>query len=114
MELFGVGPLELLFFLLLVLMIYNPKDIVAVAKKLARALRSLYRSEGYRMVKHASDELRKLPDVLAREAELDHLKQIGKELEQDMQKSVNFEPVRFDQDGEAAGAPVDLALPPRL
>jgi sec-independent protein translocase protein TatB len=72
-DLFGVGPLELLLVVLLALVLFGPKDIANHARSAGRFLNRLYKSEGWRTMTQASSALRNLPNRLAREAELDQL-----------------------------------------
>ncbi len=73
MEIFGVGPLEVLLIVLLVVVLFRPKDIVQTARSAGRFLNRLYRSEGWRTLLRTSETLRTLPNRLAREAELEDL-----------------------------------------
>lgn len=73
MEIFGIGPLELLLVLLLALALVGPRDMGKHARGVGRALRRLYRSEEWAAVQQASRNLRSLPSRLAREAELEEL-----------------------------------------
>jgi Sec-independent protein translocase protein TatA len=84
MEFLGVGPLELIFILLLVILIFNPKDIAGGAKTVGKNLQKVYRSDTFRVVKKASDEIRELPSRLAKEAELEDLQQINQELKKEL------------------------------
>jgi len=80
MEFLGIGPLELLFILLIVVLVFNPKDLAGGAKTIGRTLNRLYKSENYRILQKTSQELRHLPQRLAREANLEELEaQIKKE-----------------------------------
>lgn len=80
MELFGVGPLEILLVVLLALVLFGPKDLARNARSAGRFLNRLYKSEGWRSMVQASTALRNLPNRLAREAELDELDQVRREL----------------------------------
>jgi len=82
MEFLGVGPLELFLILLFVILLFNPKDIAEGARTVGRNLQKIYRSDSYRVVKQASDEIRELPSRLAKEAELEDLQQIQQEIQQ--------------------------------
>jgi Sec-independent protein translocase protein TatA len=77
MELFGIGPMELFFIFIIIILVVGPKDIQKAARTFGRLLNRLYRSPGYNMVRQASDELRNLPARLAREAQLDDLKDLS-------------------------------------
>jgi sec-independent protein translocase protein TatB len=80
MDIFGVGPLEILLILLLALVLFGPKDIANNARSAGRFLNRLYKSEGWRTMVQASTTLRNLPNRLAREAELEQLEQVRRDL----------------------------------
>ena len=79
MDLFGVGPLELLLVVLLALVLFGPKDIANNARSAGRFLNRLYKSEGWRTMTQASSALRNLPNRLAREAELEQVDQVRRD-----------------------------------
>lgn len=76
MDILGIGPLELIFVLVIALIIIGPKDMGKTARRIGRFLNRLYRSEGWRAFLEASRNLRSLPSRLAREAELEELRQV--------------------------------------
>ncbi len=80
MEFLGIGPLELMFILLLVLLVFGPKDIAGMARSIGQFLNRLYRSENYKIIQKTSDELRNLPNRLAREAQLEELQKEMKDV----------------------------------
>lgn len=73
MEILGIGPLELLFILLIALIILGPGDMVKAGRTLGRFLRKVITSSEWRTVQKASRELRYLPNRLMREASLEDL-----------------------------------------
>jgi len=73
MEILGIGPLELLFILLIALIILGPGDMVKAGRTLGRLLRKVITSSEWRTVQKASRELRYLPNRLMREASLEDL-----------------------------------------
>ncbi len=75
MNLFGIGPLEAIFFILIMLIILGPADMVKVGRTLGTTLRKLWTSPTWRMIFTASDTLRKLPTTLVREAGVEELRQ---------------------------------------
>jgi len=93
MELFGIGPLELFFILLIALIILGPGDMVKAGLTLGHLLRKIITSPEWRTVQKASHELRNLPNRLMREASLDDLSKdladfnnIGGQLNRDLKK----------------------------
>ncbi len=89
MELFGIGPMELIFILIIILLVVGPKDIEKFARNFGKFLNRMYKSPGYNMVRQASDELRNLPARLAREAQLDELQNMDefKQIKSDLQEA---------------------------
>jgi Sec-independent protein translocase protein TatA len=80
MEFLGIGPLELLLIIILALVVFSPKDIAGGGKAVGRWINRLYRSDTYRSMKQVSQELQDLPNRLAREAHLEELKDLQKEV----------------------------------
>jgi sec-independent protein translocase protein TatB len=81
-EILGIGPLEVVLVVLLALVLFGPKDIVRNTRSAGRFLSRLYKSEGWRTMLEASSALRNLPNRLAREAELEELDTVRRELEE--------------------------------
>lgn len=80
MEIFGIGGPELLFILVIALLLIGPRDLGKTGRSVGRFLNQLYRSESWRTLNEASRTLRNLPNRLAREAALDELDQVRKDL----------------------------------
>jgi sec-independent protein translocase protein TatB len=81
-EFLGIGPLELVFIILIALVVIGPKDISRLARSAGRFLNRMYRSEAWKTLTQASRDLQNLPNRLAREAELEDLSQVRKTLEE--------------------------------
>ncbi len=79
MEIFGIGPLELLLILLLALIILGPKDMERIGKAAGQALNKLVKSDTWKTVRQASEKMKTLPNDLMREAELDELRKTFKD-----------------------------------
>lgn len=73
MDFLGVGPMELVFIIIIALVLIGPRDIGKTARSLGRFLNRLYKSETWRMLLDTSRTLRHLPERLAREAALEEL-----------------------------------------
>ncbi|HSB66127.1 MAG TPA: twin-arginine translocase TatA/TatE family subunit [Anaerolineales bacterium] len=93
MEILGIGPLELIFILLIALIILGPGDMVKAGRTLGRFLRKVVSSSEWRTVQKASRELRYLPNRLMREANMEDLSKdladinkIGGQLKSDIKK----------------------------
>ncbi|HEY43143.1 MAG TPA: hypothetical protein G4O11_04095 [Anaerolineae bacterium] len=102
MDFLGVGPLELIFIIIIALVLIGPRDIGKVARTMGRFLNRLYKSDTWRMLLDTSRTLRHLPERLAREAALEELdlarkaameelvsaRQIAQEIGQEIAKDV--------------------------
>jgi len=77
MEILGVGPLELFFILIIALIVLGPKDMVKAGRTIGQFMRKVVTSPTWRAVNQTSNELRRLPNRLMREAGIEeNLKQI--------------------------------------
>ena len=85
MDIFGIGPTELVFIILIALILLGPKEMEKTGRTIGRFLRDMTKSEGWRAFRDTSRELRNLPNRLMREANLEDLEKdvgkIGKEIE---------------------------------
>jgi len=85
MDIFGIGPTEIVFILLLALILLGPKDMEKTGRTIGRFLRDITHSEGWRAFRDTSREIRNLPNRLMREANIEDLQKdvgkIGKEIE---------------------------------
>ena len=77
MDIFGVGPLELTFILLIALIVLGPNDMVKAGKSFGKFMRKIVTSPSWKALQTTSQELKNLPQKLIREAGLD---EIDKEL----------------------------------
>jgi len=86
MDIFGIGPTELAFIILIALIVLGPKDMEKTARTIGRWLRDMTTSEGWRAFRDTSREIRNLPNRLMREANLEDLdkdvNKIGKEIKE--------------------------------
>ena len=86
MDIFGIGPTELVFIILIALIMLGPKDMEKTSRTIGRWLRDLTTSDGWRAFRDTSREIRNLPNRLMREANLEDLEKdvgkIGKEIKE--------------------------------
>ncbi len=68
MDFLGIGPLEVIFVLLIALIIFGPKDIARAGRTIGRFLRTVVKSDGWKAFQEASKGMRNLPNTLMREA----------------------------------------------
>ena len=89
MEFLGIGPSELFFIILIAIIILGPKDMQKAGKIVGRWLNQFIRSDGYKALQRASREIRNLPTTLMREANLDEIQSIGKDIQRDLRQSID-------------------------
>lgn len=71
MEFLGIGPLEFIFILIIGLIVLGPNDMVKAGRTIGKFLRQLITSPNWRILQQTSQDLRKLPNKLIRDAGLD-------------------------------------------
>jgi Sec-independent protein translocase protein TatA len=77
MEVLGVGPLEFFFILIIALIVLGPKDMVKAGRTIGQFMRKVVTSPTWKAVNQTSNELRRLPNRLMREAGIEeNMKQI--------------------------------------
>ena len=79
MQIFGIGPLELLFILVIMILVLGPKGMVRAARELGKWIRKLVRSPIWSEIIDTSRKIREMPTKIIREAgierEIDELRQ---------------------------------------
>jgi Sec-independent protein translocase protein TatA len=82
MEILGIGPLEFLLIIVIMLLVLGPKEMVATAGKIGRFIRQVVRSPIWGTVMQTSKEVRDLPNRIIREAgleqEIAQIKEVAK------------------------------------
>lgn len=68
MQIFGIGPLEFLFILVIMILVLGPRGMVRAAREAGKAIRKLTRSPLWAEIVGASHEVRNLPTRIIREA----------------------------------------------
>jgi Sec-independent protein translocase protein TatA len=94
MEILGVGPLEIMFILIIALIIMGPQDMVKTGKTIGRFLRRIITSPTWHTVQQTSREIKYLPNKLIRDAGLEEdiqeIEKLGKEVTQTIQTKPEF------------------------
>src|SRR5512142_2339164 len=80
MEFLGIGPSELLFIVIIALIILGPRDMQKAGRALGKWMRRIVTSDGWRLFQQTSREIQTLPNRLMREAALDELKEMQKDI----------------------------------
>ncbi len=110
MDFLGIGPLELLFIIIIAIVVFGPRDIAKTGKTAGRLLNQLFRSDGWRMFNEASNTLRTLPNRLAREAALDELDAVRQSVKETSEQ-VAHEATQMDASMRAWTKPEDPTPP---
>jgi Sec-independent protein translocase protein TatA len=79
MEILGIGPLEILLILILVLIIFGPKEVDKAGKTIGKSLNKFIRSDTWETINRTSKEIKNLPNRLMREAGLEDLEKTAQE-----------------------------------
>jgi uncharacterized protein YjiS (DUF1127 family) len=99
MDILGVGPLELIFILIIALIVLGPSDMVKAGRTIGKFLRQVVTSPTWRAVIRTSSELRTLPNKLIRDAGLEEdLKEIQDVTKQAIPPDLNSDLSKWQQD----------------
>ena len=88
MEIFGIGPPELIFIVIIAIIVLGPKDMQKAGKTIGKWLRDTVTSDSWKLFQQTTRELRNLPNRLMREANED-LNKIGDELNTSINSTEN-------------------------
>lgn len=80
MEILGIGASELIFILLIAIIVLGPKDMQKAGRTIGRWLNQFIHSDGWKALQRASKEIRNLPTTLMREANIEELQQIDRDI----------------------------------
>ena len=76
MNIFGIGPLEIIFVLIIGILVLGPEGMIETGRKLGKFLRSIIKSTWWQNVRKGVSEIQYLPQRLMREAELEELNEL--------------------------------------
>jgi Sec-independent protein translocase protein TatA len=82
MEVLGIGPSELFFIVLIAVILLGPRDLQKAGRTIGKWMRRVVTSDGWRLFQQTSHEIQTLPNRLMREAALDELRELQKDLRQ--------------------------------
>lgn len=71
MDILGIGPLEFILILIIAFIVLGPSDMVKAGRTMGRFLRKIVTSPTWRAVTQTSNEIRRIPNKLMREAGLE-------------------------------------------
>ena len=87
MNILGIGPLEFLLILIIMLVVLGPKDMVATGRKIGRFIRNVIRSPYWSTIMETSKEIRDIPAKLVREAGIEEdIAQLKKDTQESLQQ----------------------------
>jgi sec-independent protein translocase protein TatB len=86
MEFLGIGPSELLFIIIIALIVLGPRDMQKAGRTIGKWLRRIVTSDGWKLFQQTSREIQTLPNRLMREAALEELQEMQKDLQKDMRQ----------------------------
>lgn len=89
MEILGIGPLEIFLILILVLIIFGPKEIDKAGKTIGKGLNQFIRSDAWKTINRTSQEIKNLPNRLMREAGLEDLEKAAKEIPSQKENTIH-------------------------
>ena len=113
MDILGIGPLELIFILIIALIVLGPSDMVKAGRTIGRFLRQVVTSPTWRAVTRTSDELRTLPNRLIREAGLEEdFKQIESATKEAKPPNLNSDLSKWQEDINAWTTPHTIGKEP--
>jgi sec-independent protein translocase protein TatB len=115
MEILGVGLPEMVFIVLIALILLGPKEMLEASRTIGKALRKFITSPTWQAMRTTGQELQQLPTKLMREAGLEELEQMGKEMQgmtKDLQDATRIDPravsVNFDEKQTILPSPAAL------
>jgi Sec-independent protein translocase protein TatA len=113
MDILGIGPLELIFILIIALIVLGPSDMVKAGRTIGRFLRQVVTSTTWRAVTRTSDELRTLPNKLIRDAGLEEdFKEIQAATKGAIPPSLNSDLSKWQEDIDTWTTPPSIGKHP--
>ena len=106
MEVFGIGPLELLFIFIIILVVLGPNEMVSSAKKLAAWIRKLRESELFKTSKEIAEMPKKIMKETGLEDELSQIRDLSsRTVDGVVHQALNEEKKQKDSNKKAIEAP---------
>jgi Sec-independent protein translocase protein TatA len=78
MNIFGIGPLEIIFVFIIGILVLGPDGMIEAGKKMGKLMRSIIKSTWWKNIRQGMNEIQHLPHRLMREAELEELNELRK------------------------------------
>lgn len=90
MEIFNIGPWELVLILVLALIVFGPERMVDYSKTAARLVRKVVRSPFWRDLVSTSEEIKDIPRQIVKEANLEESLRDLKDLQNTIRKPLDL------------------------
>jgi len=114
MDILGVGPLELIFILIIALIVLGPSDMVKAGRTIGKFLRQIVTSPTWRAVTRTSEELRTLPNKLIRDAGLEEdFKEIQDAAKSVVPSSTDTDISKWEEDLDTWTTPPSIGKQPQ-
>jgi sec-independent protein translocase protein TatB len=84
MEILGIGASELVFVVIIALIVLGPKDMQKAGRTIGKWMRDIVTSDGWKAFQKTSNELRKLPAQMMRDAN-EELDKFNKDIKSGME-----------------------------
>ena len=95
MEILGIGLPEMAFIVLIALILLGPKEMLEASRTIGKTLRKFITSPTWQAIRTTGQEIQQLPTKLMREAGLEELEQMGKEVQgmkKELQEATRIDP----------------------
>jgi sec-independent protein translocase protein TatB len=113
MDILGIGPLELIFILIIALIVLGPTDMVKAGRTIGKFLRQIVTSPTWHAVTKTSSELRNLPTKLIRDAGLEEdFKDIQNATKKAIPSSINQDLSKWQEDINSWTTPPTIGTQP--
>jgi Sec-independent protein translocase protein TatA len=109
MNIFGIGPLEIVFVLIIGILVLGPEGMIQAGRNLGKFMRSIIHSTWWKNVRQGVTEIQHLPQRLIREAELEELNEI-RDLTKDSFPKIGGDPLL--RSSWAGGSAIDQDTSP--
>lgn len=80
MDIFGIGPFEIVLILIVAFVFLGPKDMAKTGRTVGRFLRKVVKSSEWSAIRQVAHEIQTTPNRLIREAGIEEFEQMRREL----------------------------------
>lgn len=99
MNILGIGPLELIFIVIIMILVLGPQQMVVTARKAGALIRKIVKSPMWSTIMDTSREIREIPTKLVREAglneEINEIRSTAQSVKDLKNISVSMDPIQI-------------------